>query len=163
MTTIELKLRAENETEDRIMDYLLENASDALAEKINAGDKTLAGALRYSKDQARKQEHNGVACIEDATVFGWVIHYFEEADLDEEEKPKASSTPEPASARKEHGHKPVRRPRKAREAKPDSETTETEEKPPKPQAEAPAPAPEPAPQTPAQPDLFSAPEKAGPE
>lgn len=118
--TTELKLTSKNDTEDRILDYLLENVSPALAEKINTGTKTLQGALRYCRDQARKLAQSDMVCVEDATVFGWVIHYFEEADLDEEEKPKAEPKVQvPAGvkvnlkpARAEHGHQPARRPRK---------------------------------------------------
>jgi len=156
MTNVELKLRAENETEDRIMDYLLENASEALIEKINAGKKTLAGALRYCKDKAQKQSHNGVACIEDATVFGWVIHYFEESELDEEEKPKATAPAATSPAQS----KPARRPRTPRKEKPEAEAPAPAPAPAAPKAEDPAPAPEnPPPQPAAQPDLFT--EKGG--
>lgn len=88
--SIQLTLKAENATEQRVLEYLQENASAALAAKINAGDKTLAGCLDYAKEQARKMA-NGASClcVDDATVYGWIIHFFEEDDIKEGEKPKA--------------------------------------------------------------------------
>jgi len=87
--SVELKLTAGCKTGERILEYLRANASDVLAEKINAGNKSLAGALSYCKVQARKlAQDSGMVCVEDETVFGWVIHYFEEAELDQEEKPE---------------------------------------------------------------------------
>lgn len=71
-----------------ILDYLEANASDALVEKINGGKKTLAGAWAFITREARKKALGGCACIEDAEVFGWAVHYFEEDEL-KEEKPAA--------------------------------------------------------------------------
>lgn len=79
-----LKLEATNPAEQRVLDYLTANASDALAAKINAGTKTLNGAMNYCKGLAQEKAANGVACIDEATVYGWCIHFFEEADVAEE-------------------------------------------------------------------------------
>lgn len=88
-----IKLPAGNPTEQRILDYLNENASEVLAAKINAGKKTLAGAVKYATDEARKMANgSGCVCVDDATVFGWIVHFFEE---DEIEEPKAEK-PKPA-------------------------------------------------------------------
>lgn len=85
-----IKLTASTSTERRIIDYLESTASEMLAEKINTGKKTLAGALRYVKDAAKKMAGgDGCICIEDQTVFGWIIHYFEEQDI-AEKKPVAA-------------------------------------------------------------------------
>jgi len=82
--SVELKLTAGNKTEQRILDYLLANASEPLADKINAGAKTMAGAMAYAKDEARKlAAGEGVVCVDDDTVFGWIIHYFEEDSIPE--------------------------------------------------------------------------------
>jgi hypothetical protein len=79
-----LKLTAEGQTEQRILDYLNENASVVLAEKINAGKKTLAGAVKYATDEARKlSKGGGCVCVDDATVFGWIVHFFEEDEIQE--------------------------------------------------------------------------------
>jgi hypothetical protein len=86
-----LKLKAENQTEQRILDYLNQNASDVLVEKINAGTKTLAGAVRYATAEAKKLgTHDGCVCVDDATVFGWIIHFFEEDEITEPKKEKAA-------------------------------------------------------------------------
>ena len=36
--------------------------------------------MKYANDEARKQSEKGAqyACVDDTTVFGWAIHYFEE-------------------------------------------------------------------------------------
>lgn len=82
-----VKLEAGYPTEERVLDYLEKNASDVLAEKINADKKTLAGALAYCKGEAWKlADGGGCVCVDDETVFGWVIHFFEEDDVAE---PKA--------------------------------------------------------------------------
>lgn len=77
-----LKLEAKNATEQRVLDYLGKNASETLVERINSGRKTIAGALEYAKEQARSMA-NGASCIcvDDQTVFGWIIHFFEEDDV----------------------------------------------------------------------------------
>ncbi len=88
----ELNLTATTLEQTRIKEYLELNASDTLAEKINNGviiekegkallnKKDLNSFMKYACDEARKQADKGAtsACIDDATVFGWAIHYFEE-------------------------------------------------------------------------------------
>jgi hypothetical protein len=82
-----LKLTAKNATEERVLAYLQENVSEILAGKINAGSKTLSGALSYAKDEARKlASGESCVCVDDATVFGWIIHYFEEDHVNSENK-----------------------------------------------------------------------------
>lgn len=90
-------LTAKNSTEQRVLDYLNANASEVLTAKINSGKKTLAGALNHAKDEARKMAAGeSCVCVDDATVFGWIIHYFEEDHI----KEKARSTPQvPASVK----------------------------------------------------------------
>ena len=92
----ELNLVANGAAEQRIKDYLEQNASDDLAEKINNGvqivkdgktltnKKTLTGFMNYATEEARKQAEKGArcACIEDNVVFGWAIHYFEEDSIE---------------------------------------------------------------------------------
>lgn len=80
---MKLNLKAENANEQRVLDYLEANASDVLAEKINDGNKTLKGFFAYARGEAQKLAVNGCACVEDRTVFGWAIHYFEEEDIKE--------------------------------------------------------------------------------
>lgn len=90
-----LNLIAKDIREKRILDYLEENASDALVEKINNGVritvdgkellnvKALDGFLQYAASEAKKTVEKGSssACIEDTVVFGWAVHYFEEDSI----------------------------------------------------------------------------------
>jgi hypothetical protein len=100
--SIEIKLTAKGETEQKVLKHLQDNASEALAEKINAGDKTIAGALDYCKGEARKLAHgDGCVAVEDETVFGWIMHYFEEGEIKEKAKKPAFTAPAGVSMRKE--------------------------------------------------------------
>lgn len=99
MRITSLILKAETETQQRLLDYLDSEASEALIDKINAGKKTLGGALEYAKSEARKLAGGaGCICIADETVFGWVIHFFEEDDV--KEVPKKAAIKGPAGAMK---------------------------------------------------------------
>ena len=94
----ELSLQAENREQERVLAYLQENATEALAEKIGKGTpitkdgmslirkKTLAGFMKYASEQARKQAAKGAsyAMIDDDVVFGWAMHYFEEDSIEGE-------------------------------------------------------------------------------
>jgi hypothetical protein len=94
-----LNLKAEDKTQEYILAYLEENASDSLVERINAGKKTLSGCLSYLSDWARKElkPKGGVAGAPDEVVFGQAIHYFEEDSLDFEKKaPVAAAAVAPA-------------------------------------------------------------------
>ena len=92
----ELNLTANDPSQERILKYLKEHASDALAEKINNGTpfekdghpllnkKTLSGFMKYACDEARKLAKTGenFVCLEDTVVFGFAIHYFEEDSIE---------------------------------------------------------------------------------
>ncbi len=94
---ITLNLTAKNKQEEMILAYLQENASEPLANKINNGTpfekdghpllnkKTLSGFMKYACEEARKLAEKGAnsACVDDATVYGWAIHYFEEESIEE--------------------------------------------------------------------------------
>lgn len=82
-----IKLEAKNGNEGIILSYLKEFASPALVERINNGNKTLAQCWKYITAEAKKKAKNGCACIEDCTVYGWAIHFFEEDDVNIEEIP----------------------------------------------------------------------------
>ena len=93
---IELKITANNEAEKLIKEYLENNVSEELANKINNGvpitkdsknlisKKNLKGFMNYANEEARKLAEKGAnyACIEHTTVFGWAIHYFEEDSIE---------------------------------------------------------------------------------
>ena len=106
---MENNLKANTSSEQKILEYLQNNASETLAEKINnstpfekdgeplINKKTLAGFMKYACEKARKtvESASSSACIEDSVVHGWAIHYFEEESIegtlytldDEEYKP----------------------------------------------------------------------------
>ena len=78
-----------------LKEYLEENASATLADKINHGifiekdgkrllnRKDLNGFMVYACNEARKLAAKGAtsACLKSDIVFGWAIHYFEEDDI----------------------------------------------------------------------------------
>ena len=92
---MKINLTAANKQEELILHYLENNASETLADKINNGTpfekdgkplinkKTLSGFMKYACDEARKLAAQGAncACVEDSTVYGWAIHYFEEESI----------------------------------------------------------------------------------
>ena len=92
---IELNLTANTEPEKRILEYLQNNVSEFLADKINNGTpfekdgkallnkKTLSDFMKYACDEARKLAEKGAnsACIEDSVVYGWAVHFFEEESV----------------------------------------------------------------------------------
>ena len=91
-----LNLSANTPTEQKILDYIEQNASETLIDKINNGTpfvkdgkslvnkKTLSGFMKYAAEEARKTSEKGAACacIDDSVVYGWAIHYFEEASIE---------------------------------------------------------------------------------
>ncbi len=120
---MKLNLETKNKQEELILNYLQNNASETLADKINNGTpfdkdgkplinkKSLAGFMKYACDEARKLAEKGAnsACIDDVTVYGWAIHYFEEDSIEgtlytidgEEYKPtpKKVATTKPATVK----------------------------------------------------------------
>lgn len=92
---MKLNLEAKTKAQQLVKEYLENNASDALAEKINGGakvvkdgktlinKKTLDGFMKYATEEARKLAEKGAnsACVEDDVVFGWAVHYFEEDEI----------------------------------------------------------------------------------
>ena len=93
---IKLNLTPQNKQEELILNYLQNNASETLADKINNGTpfekdgnpllnkKTLSGFMKYACDEARNLAEKGAnsTFIDDATVYGWAIHFFEEDSIE---------------------------------------------------------------------------------
>lgn len=93
---IKLNLTPQNKQEELILNYLQNNASETLADKINNGTpfekdgnpllnkKTLSGFMKYACDEARKLAEKGAnsTFIDDQTVYGWAIHFFEEDSIE---------------------------------------------------------------------------------
>ena len=123
-----LNLTANGKPQELILAYLQENVSDVLAEKINNGvyiekdgkrllsKKDLDGFMRFASDEAKKLAEKSArsACIEDAVVYGWAIHYFEENSIEgtlynedgTEYKPVAKTAPK-AEVKKVEKPKPT--------------------------------------------------------
>jgi len=119
-----ITLTAANATETRIAVYLEANASDMLAAKINAGTKTLAGAMAYAKSEARKlADGDGCVCVDDATVFGWIIHFFEEDDIKQAAKKPAFKSPSGAVSKKPDPVQPVKPAKTAKPVKDEGQLT----------------------------------------
>lgn len=126
---MKLNLEPKTKEQELIKQYLEENVSEILAEKINNGvkivkdnkalinKKDLDGFMNYANSEARKLAEKGsnCACIEDKVVYGWAIHYFEEDSIEgklynedgteykvESKKttPKIESKPEPKKPEK---------------------------------------------------------------
>lgn len=127
-----MKLNLETKTKEQelIKQYLEENVSETLANKINNGvkitkdnktlinKKDLDGFMNYANQEARKLVEKGsnCACIEDKVVYGWAIHYFEEDSIEgnlynedgteykveiKKTTPKIESKPEPKKPEKQ--------------------------------------------------------------
>lgn len=93
---MKLNLEAKTKAQQLVKEYLENNVSPPLAEKINGGakvikdgktlinKKTLDGFMKYATEEARKLAEKGAnsACVEDKVVFGWAIHYFEEDSIE---------------------------------------------------------------------------------
>ena len=93
---MKLNLEAKTKEQELVKQYLEENASETLANKINNGvkiqkdNKTLVNKkdlntfMKYASEEARKLAEKGAncACIEDKVVYGWAVHYFEENSLE---------------------------------------------------------------------------------
>ena len=87
---IRLNLVAENDCQQAIKDYLEQNVSAVLAEKINNGvkiekdgkpfinKKTLSQFWAYASKKATEMK---TGYVKNETVYGWAIHYFEENDI----------------------------------------------------------------------------------
>lgn len=92
---IELNLQTNSPEQEALKQYLQENASRLLADKINQGvaveidskvlinKKSLDGFMNYACEEAKKLAEKGAkfACIQSDTVFGLAIHYFEEDSI----------------------------------------------------------------------------------
>lgn len=128
---MKLNLEAKTKAQQLVKEYLENNASCDLAEKINNGvaiekdgkmltnKKTLDGFMKYATEEARKlaEKDANSACVENEVVFGWAIHYFEEDSIegtlfneDGTEYKKQSSVAAKATTAKTIQPKPAEKP-----------------------------------------------------
>lgn len=61
---------------DRVHNWICDQEDEELFKGILKERYSLKCALSHAKEKARKFAENGVACIDDATVFRWVREYF---------------------------------------------------------------------------------------
>ena len=75
-------LKAKTKEQEIILDYLEENASDVLAQKIHDGKKTMDDCWKFIYECAKKAAagKNCYGCA-GQEVFGWAIHFFEEDSI----------------------------------------------------------------------------------
>lgn len=69
--------------EDRIHNWLCEQNDETLFDNIIKEGKSIAGALRFAQNKARKKAINNVTVVEDQTVYDWVVEYFAVDKIDE--------------------------------------------------------------------------------
>ena len=58
----------------------------ALLEACKKENKSLDGIVSYIKEEAQKQATDGMACVPDATVYEWAVHYILEDSINCENK-----------------------------------------------------------------------------
>jgi hypothetical protein len=74
----ELK-EAKNPAVKTIAKYLL--SREDIRNNLEKPNKSLKEMFEYIKSKAKKKAENGCACIDNDTVFGWAVHYYDEDDL----------------------------------------------------------------------------------
>lgn len=104
-------LKANSKETEIILDYLEENASDVLVEKIRNAKKTMDDCWKFVISCARKAANgkNSYGCA-DQEVFGWAIHFFEEDSIKAEDivknKPAKAEKPKEVKKAAEQKKKP---------------------------------------------------------
>lgn len=91
-----IALETKTKEQEYLKNYLEENASDTLADKINNGvkivkdgltllnKKTMETFMNYATGEAKKlaEQDARYAMVDDKTVCGWLMHYFEEDSIE---------------------------------------------------------------------------------
>lgn len=92
---MELNLTPNDEQDEKVLYYLQNNASEVLASKINNGTpfekdgklltnkKSLLDFAEYACKEAQSLSQKGAKwkMVDDQTVYGWAIHFFEEDSI----------------------------------------------------------------------------------
>lgn len=79
-------LKANSNETEIILDYLEENASDVLVEKIRKSNKTMDSCWKFIFECARKAaKGKGSYGCAGQEVFGWAVHFFEEDSIKAED------------------------------------------------------------------------------
>ena len=104
-------LKANSKETEIILDYLEENASDVLVEKIRNAKKTMDDCWGFVISCAKKAANgkNSYGCA-GQEVFGWAIHFFEEDSIKAEDivknKPAKAEKPKEVKKAAEQKKKP---------------------------------------------------------
>ncbi len=69
--------KGKNKSLNLILKYLL--TLDGMKEKMSNKDKSLKECWNFIKSSAQQKAIDGCAAIEDKEVYGWAVHYYEEA------------------------------------------------------------------------------------
>lgn len=115
------KAKSENPAERKIREYFEANASEDLKARVAKSGKTAHGALEYAASRARKMAHSGnCVCVDDETVYGWCMHYFEDEDASSYEGKSTCevATGESATPPKNGGERKERKPAERKAEKP---------------------------------------------
>ena len=81
----------------------------AFAERYKLESKSLDACINYINQEARKQASNGCAAIEDAVVYGWAVHYYQEDNIIiENVKAKVSHKADKPNVEKPKEIKPIK-------------------------------------------------------
>lgn len=64
----------------KVVEYLL--SREDMNDKYLNEEKSLKQMIDFIRSEAKKQAQDGMAMIEDTTVYGWAIHYFDESNED---------------------------------------------------------------------------------
>ena len=83
----------------------------AFAQRYKLETKSLDKCLQYITAQAKKKAKGNCAAIEDAVVYGWAVHYYQEDDVKTEDvkaKVVAPKTEKPKEVAKVKEIKPIK-------------------------------------------------------
>lgn len=80
----------------------------AFAERYKLETKSLDECLKYITSEARKQAKGNCAAIEDAVVYGWAVHYYQEDDIKVEQTKAKVVTPKTPKTAKPKEVKPIK-------------------------------------------------------
>lgn len=79
MTIAEQLNENKNPAIAKIAEYLLTRTD--MKEKLDNEKKSLSEMFDYIVSEANKHRDGNCACIDDETVYGWAIHYYDEENV----------------------------------------------------------------------------------
>lgn len=75
-----------NRAKERIKSYLEERAKsdEVLAEKMKDESKSIDKCMEFICSEVKKMAGNGDVCLDDDTVYGLAVHYYDEKNVEYE-------------------------------------------------------------------------------